>query len=177
MRRLVEELLWLARFDAVGKPPAHEPVDLGVLVDQAADRFAAPAEARSLTLQVRHDAVDVSLSVPPEWLDQLVGGPPRQRLQVLDRRRQRGHQRAAGPSGAPCSAWTTAGPGIPSTSRERIFDRFHRDTDEPGGAGLGLAIADAIVRATSGRWQIGTSPQGGARMAVSWPTGGGPSGG
>ena len=73
MRRLVEELLWLARFDAVGKPPAHEPVDLGVLVDQAADRFAAPAEARSLTLQVRHDAVDVSLSVPPEWLDQLVG--------------------------------------------------------------------------------------------------------
>jgi C4-dicarboxylate-specific signal transduction histidine kinase len=38
-----------------------------------------------------------------------------------------------------------------------------------GGAGLGLAIADAIVRATGGRWHIGTSAAGGARIAVSWP--------
>ncbi len=37
------------------------------------------------------------------------------------------------------------------------------------GAGLGLAIADAIVRATGGRWSIGTAPQGGARFSVSWP--------
>jgi len=62
-----------------------------------------------------------------------------------------------------------SGPGIPEAERGRIFDRFQRATDQPGGAGLGLAIADAVVRATNGRWQVGTSPAGGASMAVAWP--------
>ncbi|MDQ3871844.1 MAG: sensor histidine kinase [Chloroflexota bacterium] len=62
-----------------------------------------------------------------------------------------------------------SGPGIPEAERERIFDRFHRATEASGGVGLGLAIADAVVRATGGRWYVGASPAGGARMAVSWP--------
>jgi signal transduction histidine kinase len=62
-----------------------------------------------------------------------------------------------------------SGPGIPDDERPRIFDRFHRANDVGGGAGLGLAIADAIVRATGGRWKIGSAPSGGARMSVSWP--------
>jgi signal transduction histidine kinase len=61
-----------------------------------------------------------------------------------------------------------SGPGIPEAERDRIFDRFHRATDQPGGAGLGLAIADAIVRATGGHWHIGISPAGGASVSVGW---------
>lgn len=61
-----------------------------------------------------------------------------------------------------------AGSGIPEEERTRIFDRFHRATDSSSGAGLGLAIADAIVRATSGRWRVGSSPAGGASMSVAW---------
>jgi len=62
-----------------------------------------------------------------------------------------------------------SGPGIPPERRSQVFDRFRRATDQPGGAGLGLAIADAIVRATNGRWEVGSSPAGGASMAVTWP--------
>jgi signal transduction histidine kinase len=62
-----------------------------------------------------------------------------------------------------------SGPGIAAEDRTRIFDRFHRATQTAGGAGLGLAIADAVVKATNGRWTIGTSPAGGASMSVSWP--------
>ena len=62
-----------------------------------------------------------------------------------------------------------AGPGIPESERPRIFDRFHRAGETKSGAGLGLAIADAIVRATDGRWKVGSSPVGGASMSVSWP--------
>jgi signal transduction histidine kinase len=64
-----------------------------------------------------------------------------------------------------------SGPGIPEDERERVFDRFHRSvttSSEAGGAGLGLAIGDAIVRATGGRWTVGVSPAGGARFTVSW---------
>jgi signal transduction histidine kinase len=68
-----------------------------------------------------------------------------------------------------------SGPGIPAAERARVFDRFHRAgaadgaAGVAGGAGLGLAIGDAIVQATGGRWQIGTSAAGGASMAVTWP--------
>ena len=60
-----------------------------------------------------------------------------------------------------CTGSTRRGPRRPN--------RFHRATDAPGGAGLGLAIGDAIVRATGGSWRVGNSPSGGASMSVSWP--------
>jgi signal transduction histidine kinase len=62
-----------------------------------------------------------------------------------------------------------SGQGIPAEQRGAIFDRFRRATDQAGGAGLGLAIADAVVRATNGRWEVGTSAAGGASMMVIWP--------
>jgi signal transduction histidine kinase len=62
-----------------------------------------------------------------------------------------------------------SGPGIPPAERSQIFDRFHRANSKPGGAGLGLAIGNAIVTATGGRWEVTESQAGGARMAVHWP--------
>ncbi|MDR0359947.1 MAG: hypothetical protein LBJ87_10875, partial [bacterium] len=52
-----------------------------------------------------------------------------------------------------------------------LAEHGKRDPASTSGAasGLGLAIADAIVEASGGRWEVGTSEQGGARMAVTWP--------
>ena len=61
-----------------------------------------------------------------------------------------------------------SGPGIAAEERARLFDRFHRATDEGNGAGLGLAIADAVVRATAGEWRVGRADLGGAHMEVRW---------
>jgi hypothetical protein len=61
-----------------------------------------------------------------------------------------------------------SGPGIAEAERPRLFDRFHRATEQGSGAGLGLAIGDSIVRSTGGRWHIGDSPLGGALMMVIW---------
>ncbi len=47
------------------------------------------------------------------------------------------------------------GPGLPTMGRERLFDKFQRGRDEGTvvGAGLGLAICRAIVRAHGGEIQ------------------------
>jgi signal transduction histidine kinase len=163
MRRLVEDMLWLARFDSRPPPPGNEPVDLGTLAAAGADRFRSVGPA--LTVDV--PMAPALISAPPEWVDRLAGvlvdnacryaGPGGQvRIRVLTQ-------------GSRVSLVVEdSGPGIPAADRSRLFDRFYRATDHGSGAGLGLAIGDSIVRATGGHWEIGDSDLGGALMSVSW---------
>jgi two-component system, OmpR family, sensor histidine kinase CiaH len=168
MRRLVEDLLWLARFDATEARPASEPIDLGVLAQGAADRFGIVAEARRIKLTVRVDPGSNVIRAPADLLDRLLGV-------LLDnacKYAPEGGTVAVHVEADPARVAVTvddSGPGIPVDERPRIFDRFRRGTEAGGGAGLGLAIADAIVKATNGKWRIGDAPLGGARLSVSWP--------
>jgi signal transduction histidine kinase len=168
-RRLVDDMLWLARFDSTGGQPDAEPVDLSVLAAQTADRFTALAEARDQRLVVQAVGTETAiLTAPPDWLDRLLGV-------LLDNAckyaPQGGHVDVSvvGEGRRVRLTVDDDGPGIPADERHRVFDRFHRASDGPGGAGLGLAIADAIVRATGGRWTIGDSAAGGASISVTWP--------
>ena len=166
--RIVEDLLWLARFDSTPPPPAREPVDLATIADACLARFAPLAAARrvSLVAERRGDGV-AWVNAPPEWVDRLAGvlvdnacryasdgGVARVRVET------RGSRVAL--------VVEDDGPGIPPEERPLLFDRFHRASDTAGGTGLGLAIADSIVRSTGGRWQVGDSELGGARFDVSW---------
>jgi C4-dicarboxylate-specific signal transduction histidine kinase len=67
-----------------------------------------------------------------------------------------------------------SGPGIAPEAQAGLFDRFSRATDLGDGAGLGLAIGDAVVRATGGEWRVGDAALGGARMEVRWHRSSGP---
>ena len=207
LRTIVEDLLWLARFDSNPPPPDDEPIDLGVIAEECAGRFGAVASAGSIEITVvagadgpQADGGDATaghaadghaaggqaaagyragdddtggagglawISAPPDWIDRLAGV-------LMDNA-----CRYAGPGGrVRISALAQgngvsmvvedSGPGIPPEDRARLFDRFHRATQHGGGAGLGLAIGDSIVRSTGGRWKIGESPLGGARVEVCW---------
>jgi two-component system, OmpR family, sensor histidine kinase CiaH len=167
IRRLVEDLLWLARVDASGRLPHPEPVDLGVLAAQAVDRFSGVAEARGQTVTLHVGPGSHLINGSGEWLDRLLGvvidnackyTPESGTVRVTVS--NDGHRVRL--------AVDDSGPGIPEAERSRVLNRFHRANDLPGGSGLGLAIADAVVKATHGRWEIGGSPLGGASMAVAW---------
>ncbi|MEA2156423.1 MAG: hypothetical protein QOE11_2563 [Solirubrobacteraceae bacterium] len=62
------------------------------------------------------------------------------------------------------------GPGIPEELREAIFEPGHTGSDGPG-AGLGLALARRLARATGGDVDATTRPGGdGARLRVRLPS-------
>ena len=69
LRQLVDDMLWLARFDSRPPPPDDEPVDLATLAQACADRFRAAGP--TVTAATPDDAV--LISAPPEWIDRLAG--------------------------------------------------------------------------------------------------------
>ncbi len=167
MRDIVEDLLWLARFDSEPNPPAPATVDLNTAVGVAAERFTGLARGRGIELCLQAPDALLPISLPGEWLDRLLGvlidnacrhAATRVKVAV---RPLPGHRVEL--------AVSDDGEGIPEGEVPLIFERFHRATARGDGAGLGLAIADSVVRGTSGRWSVGPAPEGGARFAVSWP--------
>jgi signal transduction histidine kinase len=169
MRTIVEDLLWLSRLDSMPPDPAAEPVDATTAVEVGARRFATIASRAGVTLEtLPGPATPALVDAPAEWIDRLIGvlldnacryTPAGGRVSVAVTR-DRHHVRLA---------VSDTGPGIPAERREAIFERFHRGTSDGDGAGLGLAIGNAIVSATHGRWQIDDVPGGGVSVGVVWP--------
>jgi signal transduction histidine kinase len=169
LRRIVEDLLWLARFDSEPPPPHAELVDVATVAQLCADRFDAVLRARDIKLDFSTPADEPALiAAPPEWVDRLTGV-------LLDNAIRYASSpgrimvRVSSTDGRVALTVDDDGPGIPFEERARLFDRFHRLAESSGeGAGLGLAIADAVVRSTHGHWTIADSQLGGASITVSW---------
>jgi signal transduction histidine kinase len=166
MRRLVEELLELARLDK-GSALSWERVDLAALARDAVADAAAVEPDRPLTLDA------------PEHLTAMADeGRIRQILANL-----LANVRAHTPSGTPATvrlaqsptAMTIEvadqGPGMTPDEAARAFDRFHHASGG-GGTGLGLAIVAAIAAAHGGRAMLRSSPGGGTGVRVELPRGG-----
>jgi signal transduction histidine kinase len=69
LRHLVDDMLWLARFDSRPPPPGDKPVDLATLAQACADRFRAVGPA----ITAETPAQPALINAPPEWIDQLAG--------------------------------------------------------------------------------------------------------
>ena len=77
-----------------------------------------------------------------------------------------------GADGAVRVAVEDAGPGVATSERSRIFERFARGSAgrmRAGGTGLGLALVAEHVRAHGGRAWVEDSLFGGARFVVEFP--------
>jgi len=168
LRKIVEDLLWLARFDSAPPQPRNEPLDLATIAGRCAERFRALGTSQQFDVQlVTTGSTPAWISAPPEWIDRLTG------VLVDNACRYAGAGGTVRIGVAHRGARVTltvedSGPGIADEVRARLFDRFHRATDLGGSAGLGLAIADSIVRSTDGQWRVDDSGLGGALFEVSW---------
>ena len=169
LRRIVEDLLWLARADDDGSSAQKEQFsDVVAIARVCTERFQPIAGARNVTLSMGVEGRE-SLWVQADstWIDRLM-------VVLVDNACKYAGTGGSvdvdvrGTGSQVVLQVDDSGPGIPADQRLMVFDRFHRGTVQPGGVGLGLAIADSVVRATEGTWSVGSAPSGGARMEVSW---------
>jgi signal transduction histidine kinase len=58
------------------------------------------------------------------------------------------------------------GPGIPEAERSRIFDPFYSTKSDMAGVGLGLFVAEGLVRSAGGRLMVRAAPSGGALFEI-----------
>jgi two-component system sensor histidine kinase TctE len=62
-----------------------------------------------------------------------------------------------------------SGPGLPPADRERVFERFWRGSDAPGGCGLGLAIVSEIAERHGGQARALEVPEQGFCLRLQLP--------
>ena len=170
LRRIVDDLLWLARADSQDAVvPLNHTSDVAAVAAACTNRFQAIAKTREISLSfTRIGEGPFVVQTPPEWIDRLTGVLVDNACKYAGTSgRVEVEVRVAAGNRVGLQVDDT-GPGISDDERLVIFDRFHRATDSPGGTGLGLAIADSVVRTTQGAWSVGQSPLGGSRIQVWW---------
>jgi two-component system OmpR family sensor kinase len=158
MRRLVDDLLLLARLDA-GRPLDRASVDVSRLaIDVTNDARVAGPDHRWV------------LDLPAEPI--LISGDEHRLHQVLANllSNARSHTpggttvtvRLAGAPGGVELAVSDDGPGIPAGLRDQVWERFSRGDSarsrKAGGTGLGLAIVRAVVAAHHGEVSLASQP-------------------
>jgi signal transduction histidine kinase len=163
--RIVEQLLTLARSEPGAAPAALEPLDLGEVVRQAVADTVPYALSRGSEF-VLHADEPVSVRGDKPGLAVLVRNLADNAVRYSPKG-SRVELRVFNDGGVPTVQVDDAGPGIPPSERERVFDRFYRRAaGGEEGSGLGLAIVRSVALRHGATVVLGDSPLGGLRVSV-----------
>ena len=171
LTKLTENLLSLARSDAGESIATREAVDVSALCKRVCDALAAQAGAKRITLSV--DASE------PVWVNGDAVALERVCLNLTENAIR---YSPAGESVTLCAFIENAGamlsvsdtgPGIGAEHLPHLFERFYR-VDKArarghGGAGLGLAIVEALVKAHGGSVAVSSVVGRGTTFTVRLP--------
>jgi len=167
--RMVEGLLQVARLESGAQSMAREDVVPARLLESAVAALEVQAKDAGVSFDVAGAEALPSLRGDPDKLAQLF-------LNVLDnavKHSPRGttvHVRGSRDDGAVIVRVRDAGSGLPQGAQTRLFQRFYRgENAQRDGAGLGLAIAQAIAQAHGGSIRASNVEGGGAEFAVRLP--------
>lgn len=169
MRRIVSDLLLLARNDA-GREPVRAEVDLGRAAEEAAAEVEGLAEGRAISIEAGPGVV---VTGDPDALHRLV----RNLIENAVLHTPAGTEVSVSVTRAAGNARLVVednGPGIPREQREKIFDRFVRQGGDSGrSTGLGLAIVRAVAEENGGAVALEDAGPG-CRFVVDLPLAGSP---
>ena len=165
---MVEELLVLARLGE-GREPERAPVDLARIVNDAVGDARAAAPQRALTLETPDELTVVGDDAQlRQVVANLLGNALRHTPDDAAVR-----VRVAADGDSATLEVADDGPGLEPDAAAKVFEPFYRAdasrTRQTGGAGLGLAIVEAIVEAHGGTVTLRTAPGAGATFTVRLP--------
>jgi two-component system OmpR family sensor kinase len=166
MRRLVADLLLLARADA-GRITRHEPVDVASVVTEAAGELEPVSDGHDITVDAPAGA---TISGARDELHRLA-------LNLLENALRHTDPGTAVEAsverinGQVVLSVEDDGPGIPPELHDKVFERFFRgDGERSGSSGLGLAIVRAVAESHHGNVTLEDPLDGrGARFVVRFP--------
>jgi two-component system, OmpR family, sensor kinase len=170
MRRLVGDLLLLARADARRVQP-HRPTDVADVLVEAAAELGPMADHHELSISAEPVVVDGVRDELHRLILNLLENavrhtPPGTKVQAS----------TEGRDGDAVIVVQDSGPGIPPELANRVFERFVRGGRDGGkGSGLGLAIVRSVAQSHDGTVEL-EAPDGGAgtRFVIRIPTSLGP---
>jgi signal transduction histidine kinase len=173
MRRLVADLLLLARTDAA-RVVAREPCDLGQIAVEAAAELGPVSAEHEISLDIHPARVLASRDELHRLTINLIENalrhtPPGTEIRVSTATRSNRVELVV----------EDDGPGIPAELAPSLFERFVRGAGDRGGSfGLGLAIVHAVATSHGGSVRLDQRPVGdgaaregasGARFVVELP--------
>jgi two-component system OmpR family sensor kinase len=170
MSALVDDMLRLARLD---QQPGQqvEPVDVTALVTECAERATITDPARTWHTDI---APDLAATGDEELLRRAIDNL------LANVRAHTPRHTTATLTATQCNGSITIevsddGPGVPPAQLARIFDRFYRGGPGgncPPGAGLGLAIVNAVATVHGGIAQASLNDPHGLRITLTLPASG-----
>ena len=173
LTHLVENLLHFSRSERRAASVAPEPTAVAPLVQEVIEGFAPLAAVRGVALRAE---------VPEGLVAPVDPGAARQMLlNLLDNAVKYGPAGQTVTVGADGSngvarLWVDdCGPGVPSSDRERVWERFWRLERDRGtvvaGSGIGLAVVRELATLHRGRTWVEDAPSGagGSRFVIELP--------
>jgi signal transduction histidine kinase len=174
LTRLVNDLLILSRADSQALALQVRPVDLTALAHACVQQLAPRAAATQVTLKV--EGPSLTATIDPDRIQQVLVNlldnairvsPPGETVNVRISQATDGVRVAV----------SDQGPGMDEAEQARVFERFYRGDKSrarlgDSGAGLGLSIAEALVRAHGGEIGIHSRPGHGTSVWFTLPKGG-----
>jgi signal transduction histidine kinase len=167
MSRLLDDLQTLSTAEAGALRLHRTPVNPGQLVEDVVAAFRTRAETAGVVLDANVAPGLPEIDVDPvrigevlaNLLSNALGHTPSDGSVVVE---------AEPASDGVSITVTDTGVGIPADALPHVFDRFVKSKDS-GGAGLGLAIAKALVESHGGRITAESEPGHGTMVRVDLP--------
>lgn len=175
---VIKDLLDLARNDIEALSIQHEAVDIHEVLEASVAQVSASADARSITIENDYHQGTPRVSGDPQRLRQLFTlvldnavqySRSGDRIQVVTRKKINSEGNAV---------WqldvVDQGIGIASHELPRVFERKFRGerakAQREDGSGLGLNIAQTLVRAHDGTILLKSQPGQGTQVTIDLPT-------
>ncbi len=170
LKLLIEDLLTISEIESGRVMLNLQPVPVRASVEKVFDDFRTRAAARAVTLV--DESEELTARADQRRLEQVL-------TNLVDNAVKYGGNDSRVVVGAGLSDGMVEmfvqdnGPGLPTESLERVFERFYRvdkaRSRDQGGTGLGLSIVKHIVQSHGGRVWVESEPGKGAKFCFTLP--------